>query len=406
MFAFFRSKQKDDFDLLPEFPVTSSSRKVAVAPTDERNVEARIIITEYKRHAGESVMEGRETTSSRTLNPLLRPTSVPLEFGEGLLELELDETFSARAQELGTVRSASMVKFELLHGSFSGARVLNMTPFRSDGRELPTTIVKYDHASAIVKEAEKTRALGPRWGGAHPKVLDVVLDDRAAGRWGLMQIELCGGGFGVPGLTKAPSVLTVAKTLQRQIAAEEVTPETIQCLNTLGHTLCKWSSPVLSSMDRCEYYKQPWKMMKSIGERVLPKLEEGLRFPRLLAVVPMRSFWDRFLEEDLDFPFQAGMGLSHADFHGGNQLIDSSHKLWLIDYATAVTGGLAVDDLGKLIASTLVMYVECHDEDEAPFQNLCQRVASAPSNGGAFPLSDISQSNRMGAVNKVVQVRA
>ena len=59
----------------------------------------------------------------------------PAELSTACLELvaRLNECASARA-----------VKLTLLHGSFSGAKVLLMSPKRADGRELPTSVLKVD----------------------------------------------------------------------------------------------------------------------------------------------------------------------------------------------------------------------------------------------------------------------
>ena len=86
-----------------------------------------------------------------------------------------------------------------------------MTLYRRDGHELPTTVVKYDFAAEVQEEANKTKTHGPRWGPAYPRVLDLVVqldEDPDVKPRALMQIDLCGGAFGVPGLVRRGAVVT------------------------------------------------------------------------------------------------------------------------------------------------------------------------------------------------------
>ena len=124
---------------------------------------------------------------------------------------------------LHDVQGAGRVELAKLHGSFSGALVLLMVLYRRDGQELPTTVLKYDLAAEIEDEAAKTSEHGPRWGPAHPRVLDLVA--QPAESYGadarpkaLMQIDLCGGAFGVPGLVSRGAVATLADVCMSYIA--------------------------------------------------------------------------------------------------------------------------------------------------------------------------------------------
>ena len=100
------------------------------------------------------------------------------------------------------------MKLTLLHGSYSGALVLIAEPSRADGMVLPSTVVKFDKSSDIEKETKLTQEHGPRWGPTYPRVLDCKLQDAGAEARGILQIELCGGRFGVPSLTREAPVMT------------------------------------------------------------------------------------------------------------------------------------------------------------------------------------------------------
>ena len=85
---------------------------------------------------------------------------------------------------LPSCASAHSVKLSLLHGSFSGAKVLLMTPIRADRCELPTSVIKYDQRKEIADEVVMTNTHGPRWGPAHPRVLGVQKGEK----WAVMQL--------------------------------------------------------------------------------------------------------------------------------------------------------------------------------------------------------------------------
>ena len=62
---------------------------------------------------------------------------------------DLSSVCKGLVARLPSCASAHSVKLSLLHGSFSGAKVLLMAPTRRDGRELPTSVLKVDKRAEV-----------------------------------------------------------------------------------------------------------------------------------------------------------------------------------------------------------------------------------------------------------------
>ena len=80
----------------------------------------------------------------------------------GLEDFVPDVTLLDLMRRLRDVAGAGCVHLVKLHGSFSGALGLLMTPHRSDGQELLTSVLKYDYEDEIVDEATKTTTYSPK----------------------------------------------------------------------------------------------------------------------------------------------------------------------------------------------------------------------------------------------------
>ncbi len=91
------------------------------------------------------------------------------------------------------------VRIRKLHGSFSGALVLLATPI-ADGRELPSSVLKYDLRADVEDEAAKTEEHGRAFGPTYPTVHEVQVADEHA----IMMIDLCGGTLSKPYESKDP----------------------------------------------------------------------------------------------------------------------------------------------------------------------------------------------------------
>ena len=136
-------------------------------------------------------------------------------------EFEPDDLFLRLVRQLRDVAAAGRVRISKMQQGYSGALVLLMTLYRRDGQELPTSVLKYDLASELQAEALNTKKYGPLWGAAHPQVLDLVLEQggfqtskagpQAGDHRAVVQLDLCGGSFGVPGLIRHSAVVTLAE---------------------------------------------------------------------------------------------------------------------------------------------------------------------------------------------------
>ena len=139
----------------------------------------------------------------------------------------------------------------MLHGSMSGAKVLTMTPTRGDGHELPTSVVKYDRRNEVSSEMKATRMHGPRWGPTYPRVLDAKFGEE----WAVMQLELCGGQFGVPGYTRAGAVVTFITFLKTFIAGGHPVSKMQEVVRQAAVKLVNWSDAQAAQLDLFRTYK-------------------------------------------------------------------------------------------------------------------------------------------------------
>ena len=331
-------------------------------------------------------------------------------------DLAIDtKNFSATDELMWLVRRLSnidgvrRVVLSKLHGSFSGALVLIMQRFRPDGRELPMSVLKYDMATDIVDEAAKTNTLGPNWGAAYPHVHDTITCEGAKGR-GLMQIDLCGGALGLPGLTLENAVDTLASIVTTRInrSPERFSHDVPKIVHAVGHSLKRWSAPTPTTMNLFQLYETN----KNIKKRIFEDTTRScVRIPSLLpdGVTVGAFFADDFVPacestDDETLRVTTGTGLCHNDFHGGNQLIDKMGVAFLIDFATAKAGGHSLNDLGKLVVSVLMLYTEIDPADDAAHESTCLRLAATPSDGGdgGFAVSP-SATPRIRAVQEIIQ---
>jgi len=300
---------------------------------------------------------------------------------------ESDGLPAACLELLAALRDCSnvaRVKAMLLHGGYTGALVLLITPFRSDGRELPSFITKFDGRSEIEGEVRVTKVYGPPWGPTHPRVLDVQF----AGANGIMQIELCGGRLGIPGLTREAPVETFASFLGRFISGDAPEAAMSQAIVQLGTKLKAWSKIRPATLDLFVEYRSE----ENISKRVIgaPECQDviflnfGLDYTGALQNF-FKQFLDFFSEEANRPSIDTHAGISHGDFHGGNQLLDSHGNVWLIDFATARDCRHSLDDFCKLLVSSLILYTEANSTDEPGFEILCQKLAVVPDLSAAFP---------------------
>ena len=312
------------------------------------------------------------------------------ELGIETRKFEASDDLLRLVRRLRSPDGAATVELRKLHGSYSGALVLIMRRFRRDGRELVPTVLKYDCADDVEAEARLTEELGPKWGAAYPKVQGVLRGDGVGG-WGLMQIDLCGSAVGVPGLTREDAVQTMATTVTNFIAGagKVAAVGVVKALNAIGHGLKRWSAPTAAKVNLSEFYEFSAKVSKQIlhsDERC------AMLVPQLLPDgVTAGDFFQGFVRaleaaDRVKLLVATARGLSHGDLHGGNLLVDPTESVFLIDYAAAEEGRHALEDVGKLLASVLLMYLGADPADDEGFAQLCKWLAAAPPTG-VFPTS-------------------
>ena len=70
-------------------------------------------------------------------------------------------------RQLRHLRASPHVELKQLVGSLSGAQVLVAKPFSGDGRELPSSVLKYDKQEIVEKEAGLMEEHGKAWGATY-----------------------------------------------------------------------------------------------------------------------------------------------------------------------------------------------------------------------------------------------
>lgn len=104
------------------------------------------------------------------------------------------------------------IKVKRIALSFSGASVFFFSPYRKDGKPMPSSVLKLDTEECVKDEIEKTKKYAGLYGMTTPKVKDVQYLDGAGPNepCSVMQIDLCGGVFGLPEFVSAAPVNTFA----------------------------------------------------------------------------------------------------------------------------------------------------------------------------------------------------
>eukprot|EP00966_Prymnesium_polylepis_P320408 7376790-Prymnesium_polylepis.1 len=262
---------------------------------------------------------------------------------------------------------------------------------------LRTTVLKFDKAASLTEEARLTKEFGPRWGPAHPRVLD--LQQPAAGSggagagepWALMQIELCGGSQGVAELATGRGAVTLASQLVQHIKDGSAAVDIGRALNSVGNHLTQFSRPRPHALEL--FYVE--RIRKRVLDRLLNnKAMAGLHVALLPDGATVGACLSSFVRRCEAAPAASllvttGSGMGHGDFHGGNALLDADDTAWAIDFATVEDGAHGLTDLGKLMVWTLIKYLfmataddgvgELSDGEAAAFRALAWRLAAVPS---------------------------
>eukprot|EP00435_Cladocopium_sp_Y103_P040634 s2808_g11.t1 len=147
------------------------------------------------------------------------PTSVQQTDQETKVEILGDINLVSEEQKVSLMQlkepqKYSTMKLKMVNLSFSGASVFFFTPYRVDGTPMPASVMKFDQKDCIEEEMAKTEKYRGLFGSTTPSVKDYILVDSAE-PCSIMQIDLCGGVFGLPEFAKAPPVQTMASILEQ-----------------------------------------------------------------------------------------------------------------------------------------------------------------------------------------------
>ncbi|CAJ1333254.1 unnamed protein product, partial [Effrenium voratum] len=308
------------------------------------------------------------------------------------------------------------MKLKRVSLSFSGASVFFFTPYRADGVPMPASVMKFDSKECVEDEMAKTEKFRSLFGSTTPKVNDFYLVE-GEGPCSVMQIDLCGGVFGLPEFAKAPPVQTFASILEEEFSQLSHTVDIIPILNeALERRMFHFtmSARTVKELKLADTYK----LVRFVGHGILNRAKEGAKRgaknPALAAGFEnpkeiddldpegkmvmeltgkkqtVRELFQKFagMEQKLSESLQRRVvcGLCHNDLHGGNLLVDSQGLVWLIDFATVKDGQHVLMDLSKFLSACVFMYLQDAAE-EKHLQVLGQILSTTPDATTDLPVA-------------------
>lgn len=283
------------------------------------------------------------------------------------------------------------MKLKQINLSFSGASVYFATPLRHDGNPMPASVLKFDNRENVEDEKIKTMKYAQLFGLTTPKVKEVqhLLGVSPEEPASVMQIDLCGGVFGLPQFASAPPVLTFASVLEQELSSEhrkvDMMPVLTEALERRMHDFTM-SSRSVKEVNLAAMYK----LVRFVGHGVLYRAKEGAERARKSAALAhgfanpkdvdhldpngdfmceltgrrssAKDFFTTFVTHEpvfaKSFTRKVILGLAHNDLHGGNLLLDTQGLVWLIDFATVKDDVHVLMDLTKFMASCLFLYLQ------------------------------------------------
>uniref|UniRef100_A0A7S0FFN2 Uncharacterized protein n=1 Tax=Pyrodinium bahamense TaxID=73915 RepID=A0A7S0FFN2_9DINO len=283
---------------------------------------------------------------------------------------------------------------------------------------MPSSVLKFDTEENVRDEMALTDQYGGLFGLTTPKVkaahfLEGVDPHDPSG---LMQIDLCGGMFGLPEFASAPPVHTFASVIQAELTSSERKVDVVPIINEAlerrmhGFTM---SSRSVKKVDLASMYK----IVRFVGHGVLNRAAEGakrakkaqalgagfLNPPEIDDLDPegcfvrelcgkrktAKQFFKEFVSHEprftSKFERQVVLGLCHNDLHGGNLLLDSQGLVWLIDFATVKNDTHVLMDLTKFMASCLFLYLQ-ENVTEVHIRTFAKLLVTTPDATTALPL--------------------
>lgn len=140
---------------------------------------------------------------------------------------------------------------------------------------MPASVMKFDQKECIEEEMAKTEKYRSLFGSTTPSVKDYILVDSAE-PCSIMQIDLCGGVFGLPEFAKAPPVQTMASILEQELDQPTHSVEIIPIINeALERRMFHFtmSERKIKTMSLAESYK----LVRFVGHGILNRAKEGAK---------------------------------------------------------------------------------------------------------------------------------
>jgi hypothetical protein len=330
----------------------------------------------------------------------------------------------------------SRIKLKRVALSFSGASVFFFSPHRKDGTPMPPSVLKLDTAKGVKDEVKKTKKYASLYGLATPKVKDVqfIPDAAAEDPCAVMQIDLCGGVFGLPEFSSAAPVQTFASVIEQELESGgghvDLMPLINEALERRMHAFTM-SGRSVKRVDLAAMYK----LSRFVGHGVLDRAKEGAKRAQTSPALAVgfqnppdvddldpsgkylqelsgtrktaKEFFSSFvaLESKMKPMLEREVvcGLCHNDLHGGNLLLDSQGLVWLIDFATVKDNVHVLMDLTKFLASCLFLYFK-QSVSEEPLQVLAKLLAATPDATTALPIVGGEQFSNNVVVRTLVEL--
>mmetsp|Transcript_71292 Transcript_71292/g.230928 ORF Transcript_71292/g.230928 Transcript_71292/m.230928 type:complete len:1583 (+) Transcript_71292:151-4899(+) len=309
------------------------------------------------------------------------------------------------------------IKLKQIALSFSGASVFFFSPMRKDGTPMPSSVLKFDTEENVRDEVNKTKQYGGLFGLTTPSVKDMKVfkvpdpHDPCA----VMQIDLCGGLFGLPEFASAPPVHTFAAVIQEGLSSMTQKVDIVPIVNEALERRMLAFTMERRSVKKVNLSKM-YKIVRFVGHGILNRAKEGakraektkalgagfLNPPDIDSLDPtgaflkelggtrktIKDFFKSFVAHeatfDLKFEREVVLGLCHNDLHGGNLLLDSQGLVWLIDFATVKEDVHVLMDLTKFMASCLFLYLH-ENIDESNVQMFAKLLSTTPDATTALP---------------------
>ncbi|CAK9019919.1 unnamed protein product, partial [Durusdinium trenchii] len=238
----------------------------------------------------------------------------------------------------------------------------------------------------------------------------------------IMQIDLCGGVFGLPEFAKAPPVQTLASILEVELESPSHQVEVIPIINeALERRMFHFtmSARKIKTLSLANTYK----LVRFVGHGILNRAKEGAKrgaknpalaagFQRPVEIDELdpdghmiqelcgrkqtvRDLFQKFadMEQSLsEIQRKVVVGLSHNDLHGGNLLVDSQGLVWLIDFATVKEDQHVLMDLTKFLSACTFMYLQ-DKVNEKHVKSLAKMLSCTPDATTDLPLAFLSDAS-------------